>query len=142
MPKKPGICKSKGCKNPKVKQRNFCYKCASRKWRADNPLKAAYNALRDNAKRRGKEFDLTLKQFEKFCIKTEYLIGKGKKKESYSIDRKDDNKGYTLSNIRILTLSENTLKENNRRKILKYDYQTKSGRFKNLDKPDTKEVPF
>jgi len=73
-------------------------------------MKYAYYNLRSNAKHRGKEFDLTFEQFKKFAIETDYFVGKGKKKDSYSIDRIDNNKGYTLDNIQIMTLSENSKK--------------------------------
>lgn len=73
-------------------------------------MKYAFSVLRNNAKRRNVEFTLTFEQFEKFCIKYDYLAGKGKTKESYSIDRIDNSRGYVEDNIAILTLSENSRK--------------------------------
>ncbi len=84
-------------------------------------MKAAYYALRDNSKRRGKEFTLTLQEFEQFCYQTKYLAGRGRSVDSYSIDRIDNTKGYTAENIRVLTVSENSKKHT---KLLVYDYQT------------------
>lgn len=107
---------------PAAKQKTRCHCCIKRQQNQD-VIKASYYNLRGNAKRRNKEFDLTLEQFREFCIRTEYHLGKGKTKTSYSIDRIDDNKGYTLDNIRILTLSENTQKENLRRKQLVCDWE-------------------
>jgi len=66
--------------------------------------------LKSNAKRRGKFFDLTLEQFKTFCIDTGYMAGKGKKATSLSIDRIDVEKGYTIDNLQILTLTANTVK--------------------------------
>ena len=94
----------------KVKAKGLCAKCYNRYQRKNNPIQYAYQTLKDNSKRRGKEFLLTLEEFTQFCIKTEYIKGKGKKSESYSIDRIDNTKGYIVSNIRILTLSENSRK--------------------------------
>lgn len=92
-------------------------------------MELAYTTLRCNARRRGKEFTLTLDQFKQFCIKTEYLAGRGRTKTGYHIDRIEDDKGYTIDNIQKLTNTENITKENKRRKILKYDYATKEGWF-------------
>lgn len=102
-------CATEFCRN-KADRGRYCYKCISRKRRAKNPMRAAYENLRQNAKRREKEFDLTFEQFSNFAIKYDYLKGKGRRGESYSIDRIDNSKGYTLSNIRVITLSENSKK--------------------------------
>ena len=116
-------------------------------------------ALKHNAKRRQKEFDLTYEQFIEFCIETDYLVGKGKTKHSYSIDRIDNSKGYTLSNIRILTLSANSQKSDfqltaeganqltakNRKlvKKLEYDYRTKQAWVWTIPTIENKEdLPF
>lgn len=79
-------------------------------WIKKNPIRAAYLDLKNNAKRRGKDFKLTFEQFKQFCIKTKYIDVKGRGKESYHIDRIDENKGYTIDNIQILTNSQNVKK--------------------------------
>lgn len=76
------------------------------------PESYTYSLLKSNAKRRGKEFTLTLEEFKTFCQETGYLQGKGKKKKSMSIDRIDHTKGYSIDNIQILSLSENGIKGN------------------------------
>lgn len=86
-------------------------------WRNKYPVKAAYAALRDNSKRRGIEFSITLQQFIRFCVKTQLLTNRGTKAESYSIDRKDETKGYSYDNIQMLTISENSKKEIKRRYV-------------------------
>lgn len=53
------------------------------------------------------------------------MQGKGKTKESYSIDRKKNHLGYTEDNIRVLPLGENSKKSN---KVLVYDWQTKTAK--------------
>jgi hypothetical protein len=135
-------CQQKGC-SKKKKKKGLCSTHYSAKWRKENPIRSAYSNLRNNAKRRGKEFDLTLEEFEKFCIKTEYLIGKGRTKEGYTIDREKEEIGYTKDNIRVLTNSQNISKENKRRKMLIYEYQYKIGFYKDL--PEIKKddnIPF
>jgi hypothetical protein len=100
----------------------LCRVCQNRKWREKNKVKYCYQALKDNSKRRGVEFKISLEEFESFCIKTNYIVGKGKTKESYSIDRKESDKGYFLENIQILSLSDNSKKA---RKTLHYDWENK-----------------
>ena len=105
-----------------------------REWRRKNPEKYAYHNLKSNSKRRGILFELSFEEFKEFCFKTEYIQGKGKTKDSYSIDRKDSSKGYTKNNIQILTLSENSRKGT---KTLHYDWQAKTARVStNLHKDE------
>jgi len=87
------------------------------KWRREN-VKYSYNNLKGRAKQRGIEFTLTFEQFRRFCVKTKYIQNKGRTVDSYTIDRKDPRKGYTIRNIRILPLHLNA----GRRKILDYDW--------------------
>lgn len=111
-------CATDGCYH-KIEKRNYCNTCRKRKYRQSNPIKASYQQLRDNAKRRGKFFDLTLEEFASFCYKTDYIQGKGKTATSYSIDCIENEKGYTKNNIRVLPLGENSKKGT---KKLEYDY--------------------
>lgn len=110
-------CKTKYCGKKASKGSNYCSACRSRRYRANNPIKASYQNLRSNAKRRGKEFDLTFEQFKKFAIETEYIVGKGRSRTSYHIDRKDPEKGYTIDNIRVLENHENVRRH---RRYLKF----------------------
>jgi hypothetical protein len=87
-------------------------------------MRAAYNALRDNAKRRHKEFTLTFSEFKEFCVKTNYMAGKGRQKLSYTIDRAKNWLGYTKDNIQCMTKSDNSSK-GTRSFTLHYDWQTK-----------------
>lgn len=116
-------CKTAYCKNNARPKRKDCYSCNKKKWRKKYPMKAAFQTLRHNAKRRGKEFSLTFQQFKQFCYKTKYLAGRGRSSDSYSIDRIDNYKGYTIDNIRVITVAENSSKRN---KILHYDWQTRT----------------
>ena len=111
----PGRCPVRWCRKPSRSDRPLCHKHHAQKYRASNPLKAAFKQLRDNAKRRKKEFTLTLEEFTSFCMATTYLDGKGRERQCLHIDRIDPAKGYTFDNIRTLTCSENTAKGNEER---------------------------
>lgn len=103
-------CQTPGCHNKARKHRHFCSACSQRKTRAKNKIKYAWNVLKTNAKRRGKLFDLTFEQFQQFAIETEYLTKKGIHKTSYHIDRINENIGYTIDNLQLLTNSQNVKK--------------------------------
>jgi hypothetical protein len=75
-----------------------------------HPEKYAFNNLKQNAKRRGKVFELTFEQFQQFAVETEYMAGKGITKHGLHIDRIDPEKGYLIQNIRVLTNSENVIR--------------------------------
>lgn len=104
-------CSTPYCRNEAAPQRTKCWKCKSRKVKDDRPEYYHFKALRDNARRRGKQFDLTLAQFTQFCKETGYMDSKGKTAQSFSIDRIRSWEGYNINNIQILTLSENTKKQ-------------------------------
>lgn len=108
-------CSTKRCYNVATKN-GICHKCWSRQYRKENPVKAAYYNLKENAKRRGKEFDLTLAQFEAFAVKTGYMKKKGIWADSFHIDRIDEQRGYTIDNIQVITNTQNV------RKYLEYKY--------------------
>ena len=123
----------------------MCRKCYNKHLRTQNPVKYSYQTLKDNSKRRNKEFNLTLEEFTEFCIKTDYLIGKGKRKESYSIDRRDNTKGYTLDNIRIMTLSENSRKSTKTLEVYYCEYERKliaTVRSNNIELGESDDCPF
>lgn len=112
VPNKKDRCCAHGCKNLKTKKDRFCGKHRHRFNKAVNPIRYTYNSLKSNARRRGHEFDLTIFEFERFCQETGYMELKGKLPGSASIDRMDCNKGYTYENIQILTLRQNSIKQN------------------------------
>ena len=66
------------------------------------------NMLRHSARKRNLPFTLTLAEFKEFCAKTGYLERRGNKPDSLTVDRIDNNRGYTLDNIRAITHAENT----------------------------------
>jgi hypothetical protein len=73
-------------------------------------MRAAFQNLKSNAKRRGKTFELTFAEFKQFATNTNYMFGKGRKAESFHIDRKNETKGYSSDNIQVLTNSQNVKK--------------------------------
>ena len=105
-----GRCITPYCRRSAKKEGQRCTTCKTREYRAKYPMISTFQNLKSNAKRRGKFFDLTFQQFEMFCIKTDHMVGKGRTKTSYHIDRKDEEIGYTYSNLQVLTNTENVLK--------------------------------
>lgn len=73
-------------------------------------MRNSYNNLKQNAKRRGKEFDLTFEEFKAFCIKHDYISKRGRGASGYTIDRDKNWLGYTANNIRARTNSDNVKK--------------------------------
>lgn len=126
---------TRGCATPycKRKARNkYCTTCDKKRWRAKYPMKAAFQTLRQNNRRRGieqgkpKPFTITFQDFEEFCYNTNYMAGKGRSKTSYSIDCIKEELGYVKGNLQKLTVSANSKKEQVRRKTLIYDYRTRT----------------
>lgn len=75
-----------------------------------DPVKYTYHYVKNNAKRRGKEWGLSIEDFRKFCEEHKYIKKKGKQRWSMSIDRIDNNRGYFIDNIRPLFLGFNAAK--------------------------------
>lgn len=125
------ICSVRCCRNLKTEEvyysgdklrkvrRNTCNRCRGRLYRANNPVKDAYRALRSSANRRALTFTITYSEFEKLVSKTDYITKKGSTRGSLHIDRIDVTKGYCAGNLQILTCSENIAK-GNRERFLKH----------------------
>lgn len=82
--------------------------------------KTIWNYLRNSAKKRNLEFNLTLSyinnlSFPITCpilgIKLEWHKGKSED-NSYSFDRIDSSKGYVIDNIQIISMKANRAKNN------------------------------
>ena len=104
------ICSAYRCGNPKASKKRFCHKHHARFQKETNPSGYFYSLLKQNANRRGKEFDLSLDEFKQFCLDTNYMELKGKSAKSASIDRIDHTKGYSIGNIQVLSLRDNSAK--------------------------------
>lgn len=130
---KPKTCNSKGCRRLARTGKKICTTCDKRIWRIKYPMKAAFQTLRQNTRRREKAqnkpkpFTITFEDFEEFCYETQYMAGKERSKHSYSVDCIIEELGYVKGNLQRLTVSQNSIKEHVRRKkILAYDWQTKT----------------
>lgn len=120
---KKRIKKCSNCKRrQRAKNRTICECCRSRKRRAADPLKAAYGDLKSNAKRRGKPFTITFSYFKLFCHRTDYIKGKGRFADNYTVDRIIEELGYVPGNIQKMKNGDNV------RKYLEYCWQTKEAK--------------
>lgn len=112
-------CNTEGCRRKAAKGRTICLRCKSERSKANDPVRYTYNTWKQNAKRRGKEFTITLEQFREFCVKTTYMTGKGRMRESLHIDRVIEKNGYVAGNIRALENHKNV------KKFMTYTYGPK-----------------
>ena len=104
-------CCAYNCTNkPVSKKGGLCHKHYARKRREDDPIGTRYNQFKGNAKKRHKDFTITLEQFRQFCKDTGYLINKGKRGKNATIDRIKNKYGYHIWNIQLLTLRQNSSK--------------------------------
>jgi len=105
--RRPHTCITSFChRDPPVGQSRCCT-CASRMWRANNPLKYAYYNLKNRAKQRGHEFTITVEDLRAVINGSNYLETHGRMRDCASIDRIDEFRGYEPGNLRVLTVSEN-----------------------------------
>lgn len=114
-----GLCKTPYCTRQHRPGKWDCTLCNKNIQKRNNPLKYVYRNLRTNAKRRGKEFTLTLQEFIDFVGKTNYMRKRGRGPKKFQIDRIDETKGYHAWNIQSITLRENVLKYNKFKQSLK-----------------------
>lgn len=143
--KKAKPCIEARCRNMAANGRR-CNTCASRHWRAANPMKAAYIRQKSHAKERKIPFNLSFEDFERFAIEEKLIGHTGTTKHAYQIDRinEDSPLGYHIDNIQKLTQEENVAKEHARRKRKKqldFDWQypehTSWIKKEEIDLPDT-----
>lgn len=62
-------------------------------------------------------FGITFEEFKQFCLETGYLEVKGKRSLSQTIDRIDNNKGYTLGNMQMMSMRSNVQKYHEGNKV-------------------------
>lgn len=92
----------------KIKQDRITYRIL---YRLADPIRYAYQTTKDNAKRRGHGFTLTLLYFRTWCEENNYIELKGRFAHNMSIDRIVPELGYADGNIQILSVSENVIKQ-------------------------------
>lgn len=102
--------KCKICHQKPARKGRKCYVCHQRQYKNRHPMRYAYNVLKQNAKRRGKPFNLSWIEFLTFAFATHYINRKGKSSDSWSIDRINNQEGYTVGNIRLVTVAVNSSK--------------------------------
>ncbi len=105
-----GLCLTKYCRHEHVQGRWQCRKCINLGFAERHPLRYVYNNWKNNARRRGIEFTVTLEQFTKFAEKNNYVRKRGRTPKSMTIDRIVEGEGYHANNIQAITLTENIYK--------------------------------
>lgn len=103
-------CSTPYCRKQRAHHRTVCHSCAKDKFKENNPEKYAYMVLRNNAKRRKKEFSLTFEEFKEFAAKCCYMTKKGIRGNGLHIDRIQEHLGYTKDNIQALPNGQNVRK--------------------------------
>lgn len=135
-----GKCAVLYCRNANVKQRKLCWKCTLRLYRLRNPTKSAFYGIRERARRKKQDFQLTLAQFMEIAKATGYIDGKGVTPTSLHLDRIDPDKGYAFDNVQVITASENCSKGSYERWVRGAD--GKMVRMCDLGKDEPEEDPF
>jgi len=102
-------CSSAGCLNL-ANHGSICSSCHAGRLREKDPIRYAYNRNKANAKRRGKPHTISLEYFRSWCIKEDYIEGKGRTKDAYSIDCIDPRLGYVEGNLQKMKVGENARK--------------------------------
>lgn len=114
--KKPRWCQVLFCKNPSPKYLGIsrdlvCNKCRTKRWKLNNPLRAAFCDVRASALKRRIPFLISFEEFQGFLEGTDYLERKGKCLGDLHLDRIDAQRGYEIGNLQILTALENLHKQ-------------------------------
>lgn len=100
--KSPILCCVKFCRRRHAPRSRRCYTCLSRRHKELNPIAYRFNIAKQSAKSRGIAWELTIDQYTDFCVRTGYLEGSGKTRQSLTIDRIDPTHGYREDNIRCI----------------------------------------
>lgn len=107
---KKGICAIPRCGNNRPKFDCVCPKHRKRIDKVTDPVRYTYNYFKSNAKRRKKDFTITLEYFRQFCKESGYMEGKGRTPDALTIDRVKNHLGYIPGNLQILSHSKNSAK--------------------------------
>jgi hypothetical protein len=108
--KKITKCSEPNCSKKRGGNHKLCFMHRNRKHREKHPIRAAYQILKDNAKRRGKPFEIRLIWFTEFIKDSGYIEGKGRLADSMTIDRIKNHLGYIEGNIQVIQKSQNVVK--------------------------------
>lgn len=107
-----GVCIHHGCEGRPGKKRLVCYTHKQMYWANRYPIRARYNTLKQNAKRRGHEFGITYAEYEAFVKRTGYYLYAGIFAHDLTIDRILPHEGYYIWNMQVITKRLNTHKRN------------------------------
>lgn len=97
--------------------RRKCHRCRSRAYALKFPIRKVFYDLRHSAKRRDIPFELDLPWFEKWIVTTEYMEKRGRSSDDLTIDRINEELGYTKTNIQVLRKGDNSSKFHQHYKI-------------------------
>ncbi len=111
-------CSTPYCRNKPRKGRRKCHTCRGRLYTAAHPDIVAFLNLRKSAKRRGKDFSLTIDQFRAFAVKYDYLDKRGRHATGFTVDRIREWEGYHADNLQVLTNAQNAAKAMAERKLM------------------------
>ena len=126
--KKHPLCQIAFCRRPSEKgaqtgRSTQCGTCRVRLWRANNPIKAHYNAIKNKARRRRIPFGITMAFFEELCEETGFHLLRGRTGEALQLDRIDAMRGYFDDNVQVLTATENRDKLNTEETRSRYEWE-------------------
>lgn len=104
-------CITPGC--PRLASSSRCNPCRYQQELASDAVRVAYRKKKADAKRRGIAFTITLEYFREFCVAHSYMLGKGRTKLGWHVDREKEHLGYVPGNLVVRTNSDNVTKSNN-----------------------------
>lgn len=110
--KKAGrYCCAYACRNsPAPRKAGLCHKHYRRKRREADPVAVRFNGFKGKAKARGIAFSVTLEDFRAWCNKSGYIVVKGQRGQTATIDRRCNAHGYHIWNMQLLSNRANARK--------------------------------
>ncbi len=78
-----------------------------KKWRLENPYEYAYQTQRNNAKRRGIDFNLTYEEWLSIWENSGHFNERGRKLGQYVMSRFNDIGDYSINNVEIIVMQKN-----------------------------------
>ncbi len=106
------ICRIPGCIKSRPYGRTLCSAHRQQHWRRTHPVAAQYARLKAKAKSRGKRFDLSKQDWALLCEQSGYHEGTvsscGDFRLGLSIDRINPRLGYTITNLRVIPMADNS----------------------------------
>lgn len=130
-------CSTEGCKN-ETKGRKLCSTCRSRKTRAADPERYAYNNVKNRARKADIPFTISIEYFRQFCYEYDYIDNKGRTSKSMTVDRIEEGRlpGYVEGNIQGLEKGLNV------KKYFTYNRELKAGSITKVIEKIDEENPF